>query len=429
MVLTVRRSPGFEGEVRVPGDKSITHRALILGALARGETRIRGASDAQDCRSTRRCIEALGVAVDDRPDGSLAVAGAGPDGLREPGDVLDCGNSGTTMRMLLGVLAGRPFHAVLTGDGSLRSRPMARVAEPLRRMGATVDGRGGGGRAPLAIRGGRLRGLEWRPEVASAQVKSAILLAGLQADGVTAVVEPAPSRDHTERMLSGFGATLERDGPAVSIRGGQRLRAADVDVPGDLSSAAFFLAAAAIVPGARVVVRDVGVNPTRTGFLDVLAEMGVSVRRTRERVVCGEPVADLSAGFAGNLQAPSAVGGDRLPRLIDEVPVLAVLAALARGTTTIRDAVELRHKESDRLAAMARGLAALGADVEERPDGLVVHGGRRLRGARVDAAGDHRIAMALAVAGLAAEGETAVEGAESVAISVPGFAAEVGRWS
>lgn len=426
--LEIRRSPGFTGEVKLPGDKSITHRALILAALADGGSRIRGASDAADCRSTRRCLEALGVVIRDLEGGVIAVAGAGAEAWREPADLLDCGNSGTTMRFLLGVLAGRPWHAVLTGDASLRSRPMARLAVPLRRMGARVDGRDAGNRAPLAVRGGDLAGIEWRPEVASAQVKSALLLAGLQARGVTTVVEPSLSRDHTERMLQGFGARLERAGAAVSIAGGQRLRATDVDVPCDLSAAAFFLAAALIVPGARVRVRGVGVNPTRTGLLDVLSEMGADVQRSNERVVCGEPVADLEAVHTPSLAAVE-IGGELIPRLVDEVPIVAVLATFAAGTTVIRDAQELRHKESDRLRAMATGLSALGADVRERPDGLVVRGGRPLHGAAVDACGDHRIAMSLGVAGLAAGGVTQVRGAESVAISFPSFAAELGRWS
>lgn len=426
--MRVRRSRGFQGEVAVPGDKSITHRALILGALAEGETHVRGASDGEDCRSTRRCLESLGVPIRDGPGGSLTVVGRGPEGLCEPAAVLDCGNSGTTLRFLLGVLAGRPFHAVLTGDASLRSRPMARVAEPVRRMGARVDGRDGGNLAPLSIRGRRLDAITWHPTVASAQVKSALLLAGLQADGVTTVVEPARSRDHTERMLEGFGARIRRDGLAVSIEGGRRLRATDVDVPADLSSAAFFLAAAAIVADAHVTVRNVGVNPTRAAFLDVLSAMGVTIGRAGERVVCGEPVADLSATFTPSLRAV-VVEGDRIPLMIDEVPILAVVATLARGETVIRDAAELRHKESDRLAAMAQGLARMGADIEERPDGLVIHGGKRLHGAEVDAAGDHRVAMSLAIAGLVAEGETTIAGSESVAISFPGFATAAGYWS
>jgi len=420
--MRVRGVPGWQGRVMVPGDKSISHRALILGALAQGRTRIRNWLPAEDCWSTRRCLQAMGVVITDGPDGEVVVEGGGPQALREPDGILDCGNAGTAMRLLLGVVAGLPLFAVLDGDGSLRRRPMRRVTEPLLHMGARVDGRVGGASAPLAIRGGNLRGIRWRPEVASAQVKSAILLAGLLAAGETVVEEPAPTRDHTERMLRGFGARVAVEGARVALEGGQVLSARDVDVPGDLSAAAFFLAAAAILPGSRVTVPAVGVNPGRTGFLDVLAEMGAEVTLSAERDVTGEPVADVTvAAPAGGLRGVR-IGGDLVPRLVDEVPVLAVVAACARGETVIHDAADLRAKESDRLNVMARELARLGADIEERADGLRVVGGARLRGAEVQSAGDHRVAMALAVAGLAASGETVIAGSESVAISFPGFA-------
>jgi 3-phosphoshikimate 1-carboxyvinyltransferase len=420
--LRVRRSPGWQGTIAVPGDKSISHRALILGALAEGTTHIRNWLPAEDCWSTRRCLQALGVEVAETVGGEVVVAGGGPAALQEPEGILDCGNAGTAMRILLGVLAGLPLFAVVDGDGSLRSRPMRRVTEPLTRMGARVDGRRGGATAPIAIRGGGLHGITWRPEVASAQVKSAILLAGLLAEGETVVEEPAATRDHTERMLRGFGARVDVAGTRVAIAGGQRLTARDVDVPGDLSAAAFFLAAAAILPGSRVTVRGVGVNPGRTGFLEVLAAMGATVELARPREVTGEPVADVAVA------APSAglrgvrIAGALVPRLVDEVPVLAVVAACARGETVIADAADLRTKESDRLSVMARQLGRLGADIEERPDGLRIVGGGALHGAEVDSAGDHRVAMALAVAGLAASGETVIGGSESVAISFPGFA-------
>jgi 3-phosphoshikimate 1-carboxyvinyltransferase len=423
--LRVRRSPGFVGEMTVPGDKSITHRALILGALAEGETRVSGWLDAADCRSTWACLQALGVGV--RQEGAdLVVSGGGPEALSEPPDVLDCGNSGTSMRLLLGLLAGLPGLAVLTGDASLRRRPMDRVAEPLRRLGARIDGRGGGRLAPVVVRGGGLRCASLRTPVASAQVKSAILLAGLQAEGRTEVEEPALSRDHTERMLEGFGARLSRSGLAVALEGGQRLRGCPVDVPGDISAAAFFLAAAAMVPGSRLTVRGVGVNPTRTGVLDVLEAMGAGVRLDGQRLAAGEPVADVTV-TAEPLHGVR-IGGQLIPRLIDELPVLAVAAAVAAGPTEIRDAAELRVKESDRVATIAAGLRRLGASVEELPDGLRIEGSSRLRGAEVAAAADHRIAMAMAVAGLVADGETVIDGAEAVAISFPGFAEALASW-
>ncbi len=420
--LRVRPSGGWQGTLRVPGDKSISHRALMLGALAHGTTRVRNWLPAGDCWSTRRCLLALGVSIGEDPDGAVVVEGGGPEALREPDGILDCGNAGTAMRLLLGIVAGLPHFAVLDGDSSLRRRPMRRVTEPLTRMGARVDGRQGGATAPLAVRGGGLQGIRWRPEVASAQVKSSILLAGLLAEGETVVEEPAATRDHTERMLRGFGARVQVEGTRVALAGGQRLAARDVDVPGDLSAAAFFLGAAAILPGSRVTVPAVGVNPGRTGFLDVLAEMGAEVVLAAQRDVAGEPVADVTvaAPASGRLRGVR-VAGALVPRLVDEVPILAVVAACADGDTVVADAGDLRTKESDRLHETAVHLARMGAQIEERPDGLKIRGGGRLTGAEVDSAGDHRMAMALAVAGLAARGETVISGAESVAISFPEF--------
>ena len=420
--LRVRPSEGWQGTLRVPGDKSISHRALILGALAHGTTRVRNWLPAGDCWSTRRCLLALGAAIAEEPDGAVVVTGGGPQALREPEGILDCGNAGTAMRLLLGVAAGLPHFTVLDGDASLRRRPMRRVTEPLARMGARVDGRQGGATAPLAVRGGGLRGIRWQPEVASAQVKSSILLAGLLADGETVVEEPAATRDHTERMLRGFGARLDVAGTRIALTGGQRLTGRQVDVPGDLSAAAFFLAAAAILPGSRVTVPAVGINPGRTGFLDVLAEMGAEVALTEQRDVTGEPVADVTvAAPAGGRLRGVRVAGELVPRLVDEVPILAVVAACAQGDTVIADAADLRTKESDRLHETAVHLARMGAAIEERRDGLQIRGGARLVGAEVDSAGDHRMAMALAIAGLAARGETVIGGAESVGISFPEF--------
>lgn len=410
------------GRVRIPGDKSISHRAVMFGSLAEGTTRVRNFLPGEDCLSTVRCFRALGVeiALPENPEeGEVAVRGGGVEALAEPSDVLDCGNSGTTMRLVMGILAGRPFFSVLTGDASLRRRPMARVAEPLRRMGARIDGRRGGDLAPLSVRGGDLRPGEFVLPVASAQLKSALILAGLAAPGRTVVTEPFRSRDHTERMLRHFGVPVAVDGPTVTVEGPARLRAAAVTVPGDISAAAFFLVAGSIVPGSRLLLPGVGVNPTRAGILEVLEAMGAEVRLLNVREEGGEPVADLEVAPA-ELRGVR-IGGEIIPRLIDEVPVLAVAAAFARGVTEIRDAGELRVKESDRIAAVARELGRLGAAVEELPDGLRITGGRPLRGAECQTCGDHRLAMALAVAGLGAAGETVIDDAACAAVSFPRF--------
>ena len=408
------------GTFRVPGDKSLSHRALVLGAMAHGTTTIRGLLPSDDCRATRDALRQLGVEISESADGLVRVHGAGPDAWREPEAVLDAGNSGTTLRMLAGALAGRPFCSLLTGDGSLRRRPMRRIVDPLRAMGATLLGRADGGFPPLAVRGGELRGIAWRSPVASAQVKSAILLAGLQAGGETSVTEPFLSRDHTERMLTAFGVTPRREGATVTIAGGARLSAAALSIPGDLSSAAFFAAAAAVPGGGGVCVREVGVNPTRTGILEVLEAMGATVRRNRARVEAGEPVADLTV--SGVRLRGVEIGAELIPRLVDEVPVLAVIAALADGETTITGAGELRVKEVDRLAAVAEELGRLGATVAVTADSLRVHGGARLRGAVVSSRGDHRMAMSLAIAALFADGETTIRDVACVDTSFPGFA-------
>jgi 3-phosphoshikimate 1-carboxyvinyltransferase len=418
MRLRVRPVRRLAGTVEVPGDKSVSHRAALLGALARGVTEVHGYLEAEDTLRTLTAVEALGVEVTRKGPGELRIASAGPESWQEPADVIDCGNSGTTARLLLGALAGQPFWTFLTGDDSLRRRPMARVVAPLGRMGVTVVGRAGGERLPLAARGARpLRAVTETLAVASAQVKSAILLAGLAADGPVSVTEPAASRDHSERMLRQFGARVETHGRTVTIAPGP-LRGTVVSVPGDISSAAFLLVAALVVPDATVSVRHVGVNPTRTGLLDVLRAMGASLELTPE-AAGEEPTATLTARASG--LAGTAVAGGLLPRLIDEVPAVAVAALVARGRTEIRDAAELRVKESDRIATLARELGRLGARVTERPDGLAIEGGGRLRGAPVDSGGDHRIAMALAVAGLLAEGETIIDNVACIATSFPEF--------
>jgi 3-phosphoshikimate 1-carboxyvinyltransferase len=418
------------GTVRVPGDKSISHRALLFGAIAEGETRIDGLLPAEDPLSTAACLRAMGVAVSPIELGArVLVQGVGLDGLREPENVLDCGNSGTTMRLMLGLLAGRAGrHFVLSGDGSLRRRPMRRVADPLALMGATIAGRDGGNLAPLAVQGQRLQGAEIRTAVASAQVKSALLLAALTAAGPTTVIEPAHSRDHSERMLRAFGADLEVQGAAgtmVTVRPGRNLRGQAVVVPGDISSAAFWLVAAAITPGACLTVENVGLNPSRTGILEVLQAMGARIEVLEQRDVAGEPVGDLRVSH-GPLR-PFTIGGDLIPRLVDEIPVLAVAACCADGVSRISDAAELRVKETDRLAVMARQLGAMGARLEEHPDGLTITGITRLHGAELHSETDHRVAMSLAVASLVASRDSVLHDAAAAAVSYPGFWDDLAR--
>jgi 3-phosphoshikimate 1-carboxyvinyltransferase len=423
IVRPVRR---IAGTIGVPGDKSVSHRAALLGALADGPTEVQGFLEGEDCLATLRAVVALGAEVARKGPGHFVIQGVGSEGLTEPGDVVDCGNAGTMARLLVGVLAGQPFVTVLTGDESLRRRPMDRVMEPLTRMGARVLGRKGGGRLPLAIAGKRpLDPIRHVSPVASAQVKSAVLLAGLSASGPVTVVEPARSRDHTERMLAAFGGDVRVDGETVTVVPGRRLTGRLCRVPGDISSAAFFLVAGALSGDGAVTVRGVGVNPTRTGVLDVLEAMGARVETTA-REGDGEPVADLRVG-SGPLRGTE-VGGTVVPRAIDEMPILAVAAACAEGPTLVRDAAELRVKESDRIRSLASELAKMGVVIEERPDGFRVPGrparaGAPFRGARVSSWGDHRLAMALVVAGLMADGPTLVEGIDCIATSYPDFVA------
>jgi len=419
--LRIRPVQKLAGQIAVPGDKSVSHRAALFGALAQGTTEIEGFLEAEDCLDTLAAVQALGADVTRKGPGQYRVAGAGLHGLQEPGDVIDCGNSGTAARLLLGVLAGQPFWTFLTGDESLRGRPMARVAEPLRRMGATVVGRAEGAKLPLAVRGAKpLASLRYELPVASAQVKSAVLLAGLYADGPVTVSEPAPSRDHTERMLRHFGVRVETMKTTATLTPGE-LSGATVRVPGDISSAAFPLVASLIVPEARVTVTGVGINPTRTGVLDVLAAMGAAIYiNANEHSEGGEPTASLTVQ-RGPLRGTT-IAGALVPRLIDEIPALAVAALAAEGVTEVRDAAELRVKESDRIAVLARELGKMGARIAERADGFAVTGPTRLRGARVSSGGDHRVAMALAVAALAAEGESIVEDVACIATSFPAFA-------
>lgn len=421
MNRTVKRAARLEGAVTPPGDKSISHRAALLNAIADGEAAVSNFCVGDDRSSMLGCLRGLGVRIERRGDGEserFIVEGRGKDGLSEPEDALYSGNSGTTMRLVSGLLAAQPFFSVITGDDSLRKRPMRRILTPLEMMGAAVMGRGGGSLAPLAFRGGGLRGIEYAMPVASAQLKSCILIAGLFADGETAVVQPAESRDHTERMMGAMGADVRKDGLRIAVRP-SALSPMDIRVPSDISGAAFWLAAGAAHPNARIAVRGVGINPSRTGVLDVLREMGANIRVENVREDGNEPSADLIAE-SSDLRGIE-IGGDIIPRVIDELPVLAFAASQASGMTTIRDAAELRVKESDRITATASGLSALGAKIRETEDGMTVEGGARLTGAEVRSHGDHRIAMTMAVAALAADGETAIAGADAADVSYPAF--------
>ena len=423
-VRQLRSGGTLSGHVRVPGDKSISHRALLFGAIAEGRTTIEGLLPAEDPISTASCLRAMGADISPVADGELiTIDGVGLDGLKEPSEVLECGNSGTTMRLMLGLLAGlNGRHFVLSGDASLKRRPMQRVGQPLSMMGAEVRGRGQGNFAPLAVQGRKLRGAVVGTPVASAQVKSALLLAALTADGNSTVIEPAHSRDHSERMLKAFGADLDVGGEMgrhITVRPGARLKGQHVVVPGDISSAAFWLIAGALVPGADLTVENVGLNPTRTGVLEVLDQMGAKIEVLNQRDVAGEPVGDLHVTH-GSLE-PFQFGEEIMPRLVDEVPILSVAACFCDGESRITGAAELRVKETDRLAVMARQLKHMGADIEEHPDGLTIRGGRPLKGAQLDSETDHRVAMSLAVAALMAKGDSTLAQSEAAAVSYPTF--------
>jgi len=407
----------LSGEIKVPGDKSITQRAILLGALAPGVTRIRGANTGEDARAALAMARQLGARVTASVREGILIRGGH---LHESDRVLDARNSGTALRLATGLLAAQPFLSILTGDPSLRRRPVARVIEPLRVLGADITARQGDRLPPIVVKGRPLQGAAVTTSVPSAQVKSAVLLAGIQASGVTSVREALPTRDHTERMLPRFGVAVDRDGTAARVRGPATLCAGEIEVPGDFSAASFLLAAASIVRGSDVVLKGVGVNPTRIAFLDHLRSFGAGLECGNERVVSGEPVSDLRVR-AGKLRGVR-VAPEAAPRLIDELPLVAVLAAFADGKTVVRGADELRVKESDRVATVAAGLRAIGVEVEEHPDGWTIHGkAGRVRGGTVDAAGDHRIAMAFMVAGLAAREGVTVFGAESASVSDPGF--------
>ncbi|MBS4194448.1 3-phosphoshikimate 1-carboxyvinyltransferase [Bacillus sp. FJAT-49870] len=408
----------LKGEMKVPGDKSISHRAVMLGSIAHGKTVIDGLLTGDDCISTIDCFRKLGVEI--HLDGDhVEINGKGLEGLQEPNQVLNVGNSGTTIRLMLGILSSLPFHTTVIGDDSIAKRPMGRVTIPLKEMGAKIDGREEGKFTPLAIRGGGLKGIDYISSVASAQVKSAILLAGLFANGNTSVSEPEASRDHTERMLQEFGGFVETDGLKKSIRGKQTLKGANINVPGDISSAAFFLVAGSIIPDSEIRIKNVGMNPTRTGILDILTKMGADIMIHNENDKVMEPYADITVRYS-NLKGVE-ISGDIIPRLIDEIPILALAATQAEGVTVIKDAEELKVKETNRIDTVVNELRKLGANIEATEDGMKIYGKSNLHGAEVNSHGDHRIGMMLAIASCLASGDTHIQNSEAITISYPGF--------
>jgi 3-phosphoshikimate 1-carboxyvinyltransferase len=419
VIFSMQPGGTVRGDIRVPGDKSMSHRSIMLGALAEGITEVKGFLEGEDSLATLQAFRDMGVTIEGPEDGFVRIHGVGMHGLQAPRGPLYLGNSGTAMRLFSGLLAAQPFDSELTGDASLSKRPMGRVADPLRAMGAVID-TAEGGRPPLRIRGGNpLTGIHYEMPVASAQVKSCLLLAGLYAEGVTSVTEPAPTRDHTERMLEGFGYHVHRDGATASVTGGGKLTACAIDVPADISSAAFFLVAASIAPDSDLTLRHVGMNPTRVGVINILRQMGANIEVLEERVIGGEPVADLrvrSAELRG-IDIPE----DQVPLAIDEFPVLFIAATCAKGRTVLRGAEELRVKESDRIQVMADGLAALGVETTVTPDGIVIEGGQTIGGGTVESHEDHRISMSFAVASLRATGPIRINDCANVATSFPGF--------
>lgn len=409
---------GLSGEINIPGDKSISHRSIMFGAIAEGTTEVTNFLLGDDCLSTIACFRSLGVEIEQTSD-KVIIQGKGFDGLNEPDTVLDVGNSGTTIRLLMGILAGRPFHSALIGDESIAKRPMTRVTVPLSKFGCTIQGRKNAEFTPISIQGGSLNAISYHSPVASAQVKSALLFAGLQADGTTEVIEPAKTRDHTERMIQAFGGEVEVDDLAVRVRGGQTLTAAHVHVPGDISSAAFFLVAGAIIPNSEIKLKNVGLNPTRTGILDVMKQMGADITILPYENGGPEPAGDIivkTSALKGTV-----VDGEIIPRLIDEIPVIALLATQAEGKTVIKDAEELKVKETNRIDTVVRELEKLGASIQATDDGMIIEGKTALSGGTVSSYGDHRIGMMLAIAAAISKDEVTLEKEEAISVSYPNF--------
>lgn len=412
------RQTSLNGELTVPGDKSISHRTIMLGALAEGTTEVHGFLQGADCLSSIACFQSMGIEIENRQE-VVRIHGKGLHGLQAPADVLDVGNSGTTTRLMSGILAAQPFTCTINGDASIQKRPMGRIITPLSQMGADITSLTGNGCAPLCIQGRPLTGIHYDSPVASAQVKSAILLAGLYAEGETSVTEPYVSRNHTELMLETFGGVICCNGCTAAVQPVPRLEAQNVSVPGDISSAAYFIAAGLITPHSCITIRNVGTNPTRDGILEVCKAMGAHIQIEPVSGRVGEPVADITVRTS--LLTGTVVEGSLIPRLIDEIPIIAILACFAEGTTIIKDAQELKVKESNRIDVMVKNLTAMGADIEATDDGMIIHGGTPLHGAVIDSKLDHRIAMSFAIAGINADGETAIDGGECVTISYPDF--------
>jgi 3-phosphoshikimate 1-carboxyvinyltransferase len=409
---------GLKGVIDIPGDKSISHRSVMFGSIAQGVTKVTNFLPGDDCLSTISCFRKLGVVIEENENG-LTIYGNGFDGLKEPDEVLDVGNSGTTIRLLLGILAGRPFFSTLIGDHSIGKRPMTRVTEPLRSMGAQIDGRKDGEFTPLSIRGGHLNPIHYQMPVASAQVKSALILAGLQAEGASIIIEKAESRDHTERMIRKFGGDVQKNDRTITVKGGQKLIASDILVPGDISSAAFFLVAGAIVPDSEIVLKNVGLNPTRTGIIEIMNKMGANLEIYQEEASSFEPAGDITVKTS-SLRG-TVIEGDVIPRLIDEIPIIALLATQAEGTTIIKDASELKVKETNRIDTVVQELTKLGASIEATDDGMIIHGGSTLTGGTVSSHGDHRIGMMLAIASLLCKDKVVLENPEAISVSYPNF--------
>lgn len=409
---------GLKGEIEIPGDKSISHRSVMFGSIAKGVTRVTNFLPGDDCLSTISCFRKLGVKIEENQN-ELIIYGNGFEGLQEPNEILDVGNSGTTIRLLLGILAGRPFFSSLVGDHSIGKRPMTRVTEPLKTMGAQIDGRKNGAYTPISIRGGHLNPIHYQLPVASAQVKSALILAGLQAEGETTIIEIAETRDHTERMIKKFGGVVETNNRVIKVKGGQMLEASDIHVPGDISSAAFFLVAGAIVPNSEIVLKNVGLNPTRTGIIEVMQNMGADMEISLHDEDSFEPTGDITIRTS-NLKG-TVIEGDLIPRLIDEIPIIALLATQAEGQTIIKDAEELKVKETNRIDTVVVELTKLGAKIEATDDGMIITGGSTLNGGTVSSHGDHRIGMMLAIAALLTKDTVTLENPSAIAVSYPNF--------
>ncbi len=419
MEIVLEKANKLTGNISMPGDKSISHRSLILGSVAQGETRIYNFLNSWDCLSTWKCMRALGAEINRGNDNSIIIKGKGLSGLQKPEGVLDVGNSGTTIRLLAGLLSGQDFYSVLNGDASVRKRPMKRVVEPLRLMGADIWGRKDGQFAPLSIKGSKLNPFQYTLPIASAQVKSALLLAGLYSAGGTIIKEPLPARDHTERMLKIMQANIKISPPEIKLTGGRELKSTDIFIPGDISSAAYFIAAASILKGSQITIKQVGINPTRTGIIEMLNKMGAKIDILNYKIKSNEPQADLMVEYS-KLKGVE-IKKENIPFLIDELPLIAVVATQAQGKTVVSGAKELRVKETDRIKAIVSELKKMGADIKEREDGFIVEGPSKLKGAICESYNDHRIAMSLAVAALLAEGKTVIRNSECIDISFPGF--------